>query len=42
MSAGVTRINGEVPILRRDDEEEASNVTEKSALKRPPKQKRVK
>jgi len=31
MSAGVTRINGEVPILRRDDEEEASNVTESAA-----------
>ncbi len=31
MSAGVTRINGETPILRRDDDEEQSNLTERSA-----------
>ena len=31
MSAGVTRINGETPILRRDEDEEQSNLTERSA-----------
>ncbi len=31
MSAGVTRINGETPVMRRDEDDEQSNLTERSA-----------